>query len=335
MLISVCIPAFNAEAFVSAAVRSALASNGCGTDFDVEVIVVDDASTDGTREVVEGLARQEDGVRIFSNPRRLGIGGNVNRALEVASGALLTILPADCLLTPDGLALRRSELARAPEAALCWGPASFIDQHGETTGGAEVSDAGSFAAGAEALALLLPWNPVFPSTALFTRRAYEVTGGYRWHMTASHMDWDMFIRMAPLGSTVVVPEVVALERVHEGNYTSEAVSSGRTPIYEVLILKEAQRWAGAEHPELVPVVADGLREWARSRVVDAALARAGLRTSSSTTSLGLALAVSPRGALSGRSAALLLSLALPRALSRRLLAPVENRRNRHRALTDA
>lgn len=335
MLISVCIPAFNAEAFVSAAVRSALSSNGCGTDFDIEVVVVDDASTDGTREVVEDLARDEHGVRVFSNPRRLGIGGNVNRALEVASGALLTILPADCLLTPNGLTLRRRQLARAPEAALCWGPASFIDQHGQTTGGADVPDAGSFAAGAEALALLLPWNPVFPSTALFTRRAYEATGGYRWQMTASHMDWDMFIRMAPLGSTVVIPEVVAFERLHEGNYTSEAVASGRTPIYEVLVLKEAHRWARAEHPELVPVVGDGLREWAESRVAEAALARAGLRTSSPTTSLGLALAVSARGALSARSAALLLSLALPKVLSRRLLAPVEKRRNPPRALTDA
>lgn len=326
ILVSVCIPAYQAEDFLQEAIESVLRSQGRGTDFDLEIYVADDASTDSTREIAEELARLDGCVRLLTNPHRLGIGGNVNRVLQAASGQFLTILPADCLMMPSGIATRVRSLAADPEVALCWGGAELIDKDGSPLGISNSAATGRFDSGPAALSQLLPWNPVYPSTAMFTRDAFEATGGYRWHITSSHMDWDMFLRMAVLGAVLVLDEVVACERIHEGNFTADAVTGGRTPFYEAMVLSETSRWVRAQHPELLGALGAGMQAWSRSRIAAAALARSGLRPGEPGESLGLAFAIAPRIFLAPRTLALLGSFLLPRSLMRALLRVSESGR---------
>jgi glycosyltransferase involved in cell wall biosynthesis len=93
--VSVCIPAYNQERWIARAVGSALAQSPA----DLEVVVVDDASTDGT---LERLTEFDDArVRVYSNARNLGHSGNWNRTLSLARGRLIKFLCADDILYED------------------------------------------------------------------------------------------------------------------------------------------------------------------------------------------------------------------------------------------
>jgi hypothetical protein len=95
--VSVLLPAYNAEPFVAAAVESVLAQ----TFADWELVAVDDASTDGTLDLLRRFA--SDRVHIHQNDRNLGMTGNWNRALSVATGELVIKLDADDALKPHAI----------------------------------------------------------------------------------------------------------------------------------------------------------------------------------------------------------------------------------------
>src|SRR3954469_1740422 len=86
-LVSVIIPCFNYEQWVGAAVRSALAQDWPA----IEVIAVDDGSTDGTPEV---LASFGDAIRVIRRPNG-GLNAATSTGFEAATGELITFLDAD------------------------------------------------------------------------------------------------------------------------------------------------------------------------------------------------------------------------------------------------
>lgn len=93
------IPAYNAALHVEAAVSSALGQ----TERSLEVIVVDDASADGTHEAATRAAAGEERLRVLRNPVNLGVAASRNRALSVARGEWVALLDADDLWLPERL----------------------------------------------------------------------------------------------------------------------------------------------------------------------------------------------------------------------------------------
>jgi glycosyltransferase involved in cell wall biosynthesis len=114
-LVSILVPAFNAERWIGATIESALRQ----TWKDTEIVVVDDGSTDGTLDVARSFERPN--VRVFAQPNR-GAAAARNRALEEARGEVIQYLDADDLLAPDKIARQMPLLA---DGVLCsgeWGP---------------------------------------------------------------------------------------------------------------------------------------------------------------------------------------------------------------------
>jgi glycosyltransferase involved in cell wall biosynthesis len=95
------VPVFNGAAFLGEALASARAQVGV----DLEIIVVDDGSTDGSA----ALARALPGVRVLAQPRQ-GAAAAKNRGVEAAGGTLLAFLDADDRWPPGTLAARREQL---------------------------------------------------------------------------------------------------------------------------------------------------------------------------------------------------------------------------------
>jgi len=93
-LVSVLVPAYNAERWLAATIRSALAQTWPA----VEVIIVDDGSQDGTLRVARGL--ESNRVKVVTQPN-MGAAAARNRALELAQGAYIQWLDADDLLAAD------------------------------------------------------------------------------------------------------------------------------------------------------------------------------------------------------------------------------------------
>lgn len=112
MRASVIIPCRNAERIVGDAVRSARAQ----TEAPLEVIVVDDASTDGSVEAARGA-----GARVIHSPRRRNAGGARNLGIEAASGDVLAFLDADVVAPPDWLARVRAAFERDPQVVAVGG----------------------------------------------------------------------------------------------------------------------------------------------------------------------------------------------------------------------
>lgn len=97
--VTVIIPAFNAERDIASAIGSVRA----GTETDVEILVADDASTDGTAACVAEIAAQDGQVRLISSAINAGPGAARNRALAEARGEWVAVLDADDSYHPGRL----------------------------------------------------------------------------------------------------------------------------------------------------------------------------------------------------------------------------------------
>lgn len=98
-MVSVLVPAYNAEPFLERAVLSALGQ----THADLEVLVIDDGSTDGTRGVAEDLAARDARVRVLHLPVNSGPSAARNAGLDAARGDWIAILDADDAFSPERL----------------------------------------------------------------------------------------------------------------------------------------------------------------------------------------------------------------------------------------
>ena len=96
-LISVCIPAYNNEAFITATLESVLGQ----TLRHFEIIITDDHSTDNTVLAIKRFS--DPRIRLVQNETNLGLGGNWNKALSCARGIYIKLLCADDLIYPDCL----------------------------------------------------------------------------------------------------------------------------------------------------------------------------------------------------------------------------------------
>lgn len=121
-LVSVIMPAYNAGNTIVPAIRSLLVQ----TYPHWELIVVNDGSTDATRELVEGFT--DPRIRAF-NQENMGIGSARNVALAKVRGEFLCMLDSDDVLPPNSIKARLGLLQQRPEVDFCEGRVILMDQH--------------------------------------------------------------------------------------------------------------------------------------------------------------------------------------------------------------
>ncbi len=97
--VSVLIPVYNAEPYIGKTIESVL--NQTYTDF--ELVIVDDCSTDGTFQICENYAKQDDRIRLYRNERNLGMMPNWNHGITLCDGEYWGKLDADDLWEPEFL----------------------------------------------------------------------------------------------------------------------------------------------------------------------------------------------------------------------------------------
>jgi glycosyltransferase involved in cell wall biosynthesis len=126
MKVSVCIPVFNGDQFIEAAVDSVLGQ----TYKDFELIIVDNQSTDNTVQLIRKYT--DPRIRFFQNDTNIGLIPNWNMAMSKASGEYIKILPADDILYPDCLALQVAVMDKdtGKRISMVCGGKNVIDQKG-------------------------------------------------------------------------------------------------------------------------------------------------------------------------------------------------------------
>lgn len=141
-LVTIAIPTFNGSRFLLDALGSAVRQ----TYDRIEILVVDDASEDGSAELAEEFARQHPGIalRVVLNRGRLGLAGNWNHCIDLAKGEFLKFLFQDDLLEPECVEEMVRSIEVTPNAGMTFsrrklrvdGPVSamtrrWIARHGE------------------------------------------------------------------------------------------------------------------------------------------------------------------------------------------------------------
>jgi glycosyltransferase involved in cell wall biosynthesis len=226
-LVSVIIPAYNAEAFIGDTLDSVLAQ----TYPNIEVIVSDDGSVDGTRRRVapyRARVRYVYGANSGApaRPRNLGT--------HVASGALLAFIDADDLMAPGRIAAEVDFLERHPEAGLVFSDyEEFGDDRTQEKGHFQTcpllrtllsatpdASGGLVMDPATATELLLTEN-FGSSSPTVRRRVFEAVGGYDEELTSSE-DFEFQFRVASSCSIGVIPQIHWFKRQHPSNMSAHA-----------------------------------------------------------------------------------------------------------------
>lgn len=205
-LVSVCIPAYNAERFIGETLESVLSQ----TYPNLEVIVSDDCSTDRTAEIV--LRYAERGIKLIRTARNLGMFGNFNHVIRHSSGKYVLKLDADDLVFPDHIAEQVAVMEKNPQVVFAHCACLLIDVEGKPIG-YERSVYGSFIrSGIEEWPRYV-FGPRAVNIVMMRRQAFDQAGGYDERYRYSG-DWAMHRSLLRLGSVFYNDKVLAAYRVH-------------------------------------------------------------------------------------------------------------------------
>lgn len=206
--VSVIMPVRNGERWLAEACRSVLAQ----TLAEIELIVIDDGSDDGTPGIVEALAAGDARIRLVRQPPE-GLVCALNLGLRMAAAPLIARLDADDIMLPNRLARQVGFLAANAMTLLVGTWAYTIDEQGNRIGCLEPeTDPHRLAA------ILAERNPIIHSTVMMRADQVRAIGGYRSSCEAAE-DYDLWLRLAERGEVTILPEVLGCYRRH-GNAVS-------------------------------------------------------------------------------------------------------------------
>jgi glycosyltransferase involved in cell wall biosynthesis len=207
--VSVIIPNYNYGRFVAAAIESVLAQ----TVAPDEVLVIDDASTDDSRDV---LRLYENRVQLEHNQRNLGIVGNFRKAVELTTGDYIAFLGADNRMRADYVEKCKAALDAHPDVGVAYTDMSLFGRRAGVLAAVLEQDRAfcieriyrDDETGEEIYHWRFP-DADFANTkrirehnfvhgsSMYRRSAYEAVGGYQRHRLPE--DWDLFARMLESG----------------------------------------------------------------------------------------------------------------------------------------
>jgi glycosyltransferase involved in cell wall biosynthesis len=216
-LVSVLMTAYNRERYLAEALESVLAS----TYPNFEVIVVDDASEDGTFALAQQFAAGDPRVRAFRNERNLTDYPNRNRAAALARGKYLKYVDSDDMIYPNGLEAMVEAMERFPEAAL-----GMSDQPARA-GSPFPLQLTSEEAYRE---YYLQGGDLFghgPLAAIIRADAFRAVGGFSGVNLVG--DLELWVKLAARFPVVLLPAGLTWWRQHEGQEYAWGIAAGIYP----------------------------------------------------------------------------------------------------------
>jgi glycosyltransferase involved in cell wall biosynthesis len=183
-VVSVVMAVHNGERFLREAIESVLDQ----TFGAFELLVVDDASTDRTRAILETYRDRR--IRVLTNDRKRGLSHSLNRGIGEARGRYIARLDADDVAEPDRFATQVEYLDRHADVALLGSWYRIIDEQGRETGRRWVPG------GHHEIRWMLGFCNAFAHSAVMIRRAALDTVGLYDESLGYAMDYDLWVRIA-------------------------------------------------------------------------------------------------------------------------------------------
>ncbi len=208
-VVSVIIPAWNAEVFVAQTINSVLAQ----TYPSVEILVGDDASTDGTRRVLESFG---DCIRIFGSDRNGGNGQLRNRLVTEARGKYVAFLDHDDQWHPEKLQQQVEAMEANPRASLCHTASELF---GDATGSGPVADEVRRNLHGRCFDKLIYRNGILIST-MMVRRELLPTPAF-WADLPGVRDYGLCLRLLFDHEAIYLPQFLTRYRRHDTQITAK------------------------------------------------------------------------------------------------------------------
>jgi len=274
--VSIVTPSYNQARFLESTLRSVLAQQG---PFELEYIVVDGASTDGSPEIIR---RCEDRLAWWVSEPDRGQAEAVNKGLRRARGEIVAWLNSDDIYLPEAVAGAVRALEAEPELGMVYGDAVTIDAEGRPLKRLSFGDWGL----EELMAFRVICQP-----AVFMRRPVLERAGYLdpgYHYMLDHHLWIRMARLAPIRH---VPVIWAAARHHPGAKNVKAAAAFGEETLRILAWMQQQ-------PDLGPsIAADRGRYWAGAQRLNARYLLDGGQPGPALRAYARALRGNPRFAL--------------------------------------
>jgi glycosyltransferase involved in cell wall biosynthesis len=239
-MISVVVPSYNHRHYLEEALESVLACR-----LPLELVVVDDGSTDGSQALLESWAEKESRLRFYPQ-ENAGAHAALNRGIGLSRGELLLILNSDDAYLPGRIESLADAFAGDPELALAGSWLEVIDTAGKTLGVKEgwrslpppwQKKDGLGRLGDPALSLLE--SNYLSTTSNFACRR-RLAGARPFKALRYAHDWDFALELAAAGSVLLLEQPLVKYRVHPSNTIKEGAAEGRGAMnFEILWLLAA------------------------------------------------------------------------------------------------
>lgn len=226
-LVSVIMPVYNVEKYVEEAVRSIQNQ----TYKNLEIIVIDDGSTDNTFHIVESLLIEDKRIKLYKNEENLRIVKTLNKAISLATGEFIVRMDGDDISLPSRIETLLKFLLSHPEYSLVGSAYEGINENGEYRGISTVPSS-QFLIN-KVLLLSSPVSHIW----IAKKNIYAVLGGYR---ADTVEDYDFLLRLHTMGYLFTnIPDVLYKVRLRDGNTAStQGLKQEKAYEYVVQLYKE-------------------------------------------------------------------------------------------------
>ena len=248
-LVSIITPSLNQAAFIEAAIESVLTQ-----DYpQIEYIVIDGGSTDGTLDI---LRRYGDRVRWLSEPDA-GQSDAINKGVRLTRGEILAWMNADDAYLPGAVSRAAAAFAEDTDRALVYGDAQDIDVHGHVLGPSRQIE---------------PWNMrrliefgdfIVQPAAFFRRDAYDIVGGLDPSLHYC-MDYDLWIKLGQRYAVQYLAQPLAQTRIYSATKTSSGGIKRLIEIEAMVRRYGRTRLPACYYPEIVWACGAALRQGLRN-----------------------------------------------------------------------
>ena len=207
--VSVVTAVYNGERYVREAIDSLLHQSLT----DLELIVIDDASTDGTPAILESI--RDPRLRLLRNERNLGLARSLNRGIEAATGEYIARQDADDVSDPDRLRRQVAYLDAHPDVALLGSAHREIDSDGRT-----IRDVDAHCHHTTLVWSMLFYCPFVHSAVMFRRQTVVDAVGVYDPSYRYSMDFEYWTRIAARFRIANLPEPLVRLRMHDTSMTA-------------------------------------------------------------------------------------------------------------------
>jgi glycosyltransferase involved in cell wall biosynthesis len=257
-LLSVILPAYNAQQFIAPAVQSILDQ----TFKDFEFIIIDDGSTDRTLAILQELASKDGRIKLISRPNT-GYVVALNEGLAIAQGKLVARMDADDISLPTRFEKQVAYMQANPDCVLLGTNVSQMDEAGDIIG--PMPD---IAFGHEQInhALLRRGWPMVHPAMMSRASVMRSIGGYVVDLCPNE-DHDLFLKLAEVGRVENLPEILLYYRKHPGSISSQNPERIKMLVSRIILDACRRRRVPvpaevAQPPTVPPSRADTERNWA-------------------------------------------------------------------------